>query len=188
MRIAKIFAVLLAIGYLSAAVAQDKPSLFTSQSSTMQASVEEIDHESRAVTLRRQDGELFTFTASPEVRNLAEVSAGDILTIEYTRSVSITVMDVDGVEPAAGEVAAIVRSGEGQMPAMAAADSMIILATVAAIDVEANTYKLEMPDGSINEYVAMNPENLELAAIGDVVVIEVTGTVVAVVSESMQSE
>ena len=67
------------------------------------------------------------------------------------------------------------------MPGMVAVDTQMIVATVEAIDLEQNTYKLKFPDGSINEYVAMNPENLKMAEVGDVVVIEITETIAAMV-------
>lgn len=47
----------------------DKPSFFASQSRTITAIVEAIDHETRVVTVRRSDGEEITFTASEEARS-----------------------------------------------------------------------------------------------------------------------
>ena len=47
------------------------------------STVEAIDHKSRVVTLRRPQGDTVTFTASPEARNLDQVSVGDIVTAEY---------------------------------------------------------------------------------------------------------
>ena len=68
-----------------------KPAMFAGQTSTMQAVVEAIDHEARLVTLRKQDGTSVTFTPSPDVRNLDQVSAGDILHVEYSQSINIQV-------------------------------------------------------------------------------------------------
>lgn len=156
-----------------------KPALFASQTATMEATVEAIDHAARLVTLRKPDGTSVTFTPSPEVRNLGEVSVGDVLRVEYSQSISIQVADIDGIAPAAGGMTTVARSEEGQMPAMVAVDSAILLAEVVAIDLERQTYKLEYVDGSVNEYVAMNPDNLEMAAIGDMVAVEVTESVIA---------
>ena len=158
-----------------------KPAMFAGQTSTMQAVVEAIDHEARLVTLRRQDGTSVTFTPSPEVRNLDQVSAGDILHVEYSQSINIEVVSAEGVDPAAGGMTAITRSEKGEMPAMAAVDTKVLLARVVAIDVPNMTYKLEFPDGAVNEYRAMVKENLEAADVGDMVAIEVTESVLAVV-------
>ena len=54
---------------------------------------------------------------------------------------------------------------------------------IVAVDLENMTYKLELPDGAVREYVAMVRENLEMAAVGDVVAIEVTESVIAVVED-----
>ena len=156
-----------------------KAALFSSQTATMEATVEAIDHDTRLVTLRRPDGTSVTFTPSPEVRNLAEVSVGDVLHVEYSQNISIQLADIEGIAPAAGEMSAVARSEEGQMPAMIAVDSAIMIAKVVAIDLEHQTYKLEFVDGSVNEYVAMNPDNLKMAAIGDMVAVEVTESVIA---------
>ena len=162
--------------------------MFASQTATTQAVVEAIDHEARLVTLRRQDGSTVKFTPSPDVRNLDQVSVGDILHVEIRQSVRIRVAEIDGVTPGAGEISGMTRSEKGQMPAMAAVESKVLVAKVAAIDLTNNTYKLEMPDGSFNEYIAMNPENLKMAAVGDVVAIEVTDSIVAVVEKGMKPE
>ena len=185
---------LIALIFLSGAVfagqeqGNPKPAMFASQSSTMQAVVEAIDHEARLVTLRREDGTSVTFTPSPEVRNLDQVKVGDILHVEYSQSVSIQVATIEGMEPAVGEVSGITRSEEGEMPAMAAMDTTVIIATVVAIDLEAMTYKLEFVDGSVTEYVALVPENLRMAAVGDTVAVEVTESVIAVVESVNPSE
>jgi hypothetical protein len=165
-----------------------KPGMFVSQTSTMNAVVEAIDHEARLVTLRREDGTSVTLTPSPDVRNLDQVDVGDVLHVEYQQSVTIQVADLDNMDPAAAEVAGITRSEAGEMPAMAAVDTRVLLARVVAIDIPNMTYKLELPDGMVNEYVALVKENLEMAAVGDTVVVEVTEMITAVVEDLTPSE
>jgi hypothetical protein len=161
----------------------DKPSFSASQSMVVSALVEAIDHETRVVTLRKSNGEAITFTASEDVRNLAQVSVGDHLTAEYVETVSIKVMAADGLEADAVEVSALARAEEGDMPGFAAMDALVVTATVEEINIELNTFKLKGPDGVINEYTARNPENLKRAAVGDLVVMTVTSAVAIVVEE-----
>jgi len=161
----------------------EKPSFSASQSMTVTALVEAIDHETRVVTVRKPDGEAITFTASDEVRNLAQVNVGDYLVAEYVETVSIEVMANDGMEAEAAEVSAMARAEEGEMPGFAAMDAVVVTATVEEINLASNTFKLKEPDGSINEYMARNPENLKLAAVGDLVVTTVTASVAIVVEE-----
>ncbi len=161
----------------------DKPSFSASQSMVVSALVEAIDHETRVVTLRKSNGEAITFTASEDVRNLAQVSVGDNLIAEYVETVSIKVMAADGLEADAAEVSALARAEEGDMPGFAAMDALVVTATVEEINIELNTFKLKGPDGVINEYTARNPENLKRAAVGDLVVMTVTSAVAIVVEE-----
>ena len=161
----------------------DKPSFSASQSMTISAVVEAIDHETRVVTVRKPDGEAVTFTASDEARNLDQVEVGDVLIAEYVESVSIDVIANEGMEAGAAEVAAVARTEKGEMPGLAAMGSTVVTATVEAINLELNTFKLKGPDGTINEYAARNPGNLKRAAVGDLVVITVTEALAITVEE-----
>ena len=158
-------------------VQQDKPFLVTSQTMKISAQVEAIDHKSRVVTLRRPQGDTVTFTASDEARNLDQVSVGDIVTAEYVETLSIEVVANEGMEPESAELSAVARTEKGEMPGVIAVDTQIVTATVEEINLETNTYKLKGPDGTVNEYVARNPENLKRAAVGDLVIMTFTESV-----------
>jgi hypothetical protein len=149
----------------------DKPYLYSSQTAEITASVEAIDHETRRVTLLKPDGSQVTFVASEEARNLDQVMVGDIVHAKYMESITIEVVANEGMEPQAQGLAAVARTEKGEMPGMAAFDAQVVTATVEEINIEANTYKLKGPDGSISEYVAMDPENLKRADVGDLVII-----------------
>jgi hypothetical protein len=162
----------------------DRPSFHASQSMMVNAVVEAINHETREVTLKRSDGEVFSFVASEEARNLGQVSVGDIVNAEYVESVSIEVVANEGYEPEAAEAAAIARTEEGEMPGFAAIDTQIATATVEEINIEANTFKLKGVDGTVNEYVARNPDNLKRAKVGDLVIMTVTNAVAVTVEKA----
>jgi Cu/Ag efflux protein CusF len=155
----------------------EKPSFFASQSVKINAVVEAIDHETRMVALRRADGELITFTASDEARNLDQVYVGDIVNAEYEEVLSIEVVANDGTEPEKLELAGMARSEEGEMPEFSAFDAQRVIATVEEINLEANTFKLKGPDGTIKEYVARNPDNLRRSAVGDLVIFTISEAV-----------
>ncbi len=162
----------------------DKPSFSASQTMTVNALVEAINHETREVTLRVSEDETVSFTASDEARNLDQVDVGDIVTAEYVETVSIEVMANEGVEPAAAEMAALARTEKGEMPGGAAIDTRIVTATVEEINLEKNTFKLKGPEGNIKEFVARNPDNLKRSEVGDLVVITVTEAVAISVTEN----
>ena len=84
MRISRILVALatLIVGTLALAEhheTMEKPSFSVSQSTMITAMVMAINHETREVTLGMDEGETFTFTASPEALNLNQVAVGDIV-------------------------------------------------------------------------------------------------------------
>lgn len=166
------------------AATTDKPSMSTSETMIVTAMVEAINHETREVTLRGPEGDSVSFIASEEARNLDQVQAGDIVMAEYVQSMSIEVLANDGTKPGAGEISAAGRSEKGEMPGMAAIDSVVVTATVEEINLEANTFKLKGPSGEIKEYEARNPENLKKADVGDLVVITYTEAVAITVEKT----
>ncbi|ARN72952.1 hypothetical protein [Oceanicoccus sagamiensis] len=162
-------------------VNQEKPAIAASVSMEVTAVVEAINHETREVSLKRTDGKIISFTAGDEARNLDQVAVGDIVNAEYIESVSIQVMAADNPEAAELALAAGARSEAGEMPGMATIATQISVATVEAINIEANTFKLKTADGVVKEYTARNPENLKHSAVGDIVVTTVTqGLAIAV--------
>jgi translation initiation factor IF-1 len=164
-----------------AADTMERPSMEASRSVMVSAVVEAINHETRVVTVRKEDGEALTFTASEEARNLGQVSVGDILVAEYIESLAIQVFPNNGMEPEAAAAAAMARTEEGDMPGFAAMEQTIIVTTLESVNLENNTFKLKLPDGSINEYTARVPENLRRVVVGDLVVITLTdGVAIAV--------
>ena len=153
---------------------QDKPSISSSHTMKVSALVEAVDYETREVSLRDPSGELISFVAGEEVRNLAQMKAGDVVFAEYTESLYIDVMEGQGAVPGESDFTAVGSAEEGQKPGMTAFDSQVITATVEDINLETNTFKLKWPDGSVEELTARDPENLKKAAVGDLVVITKT--------------
>jgi len=50
------------------------------------AKVAKIDHKTREVTLKADDGQEYSFVASEEARNLDQVQVGDVVTITYAEA------------------------------------------------------------------------------------------------------
>jgi len=156
----------------------DKPSISASRTLTMSATVEAIDQETRDVTLVGPEGDTVTITAGDEVRNLAQVSAGDVVTAEITENVTIEVFaNPEGIQPGAGAFSADAAAELGAMPGAAIMDSVVISAIVEEINLEMNTFKLRGPEGNVREFAAQNPDNLRKAEVGDLVVITISESV-----------
>jgi Cu/Ag efflux protein CusF len=157
-----------------APVNEEKMALYTSKSMEVTSQVEAIDYQSRIVTLMDEDGQTVTFTASDDARNLDQVAVGDTVYAEYIQSISLHLVAAEGVEPAEAVVAVAARSEEGEMPGLAAVETIVEVSTVEEINIENNTFKLKDANGVITEHVARDPENLKKSAVGDALVVTYT--------------
>jgi hypothetical protein len=181
-------AVLMIAGIASAGedAEMDRPYFEASVTREVSAEVTAIDHATRIVTVRTENGEMHTFNVSEEVRNLGQVGVGDMLYAMYDSVYTVEVLPNDGQEATAAAVDAVARAEEGAMPGMAAMETTVISATVEEINLEANTFKLKGPEGNVTEYTARNPENLKRAKVGDLVVMTVTEAVAITVESASE--
>lgn len=117
------------------------------------ATVTAIDQRTREVTLKDDaDGAIFTVVAGPEIRNLAQVSTGDHVTIDYYRAVTVGIADPN--DP--GDVmtsAAAARSPQGGMPGAAAVVSKSMVVQVLSYDRDSGIARYQMPDGHVRTSV-----------------------------------
>jgi len=164
----------------------DKPSFSASRSLTDTAKVEAINHETREVTLLREDGDKLSFVASEEARNLDQVQVGDMVIATYLENMTVEVISVENAEAGAGVISGLARTEEGEMPGAIKGATVVVTAIVEEINIEANTFKLKGPEGNVEEFTARNPENLKKAAVGDLVVI--THTKAIALSVEKQSD
>ena len=80
------------------------------------STVQEIDQETRKVTLRDPEGNLTTFTAGPEVRNLAQVNKGDIVLMEYFEGFAYVVEPATSSVRARIDTTGVARADLGEKP------------------------------------------------------------------------
>lgn len=136
------------------------------------ATVAEIDHETRAVTLRTQEGEEHSFIASDEVRNLDQVAEGDVVTVTYTEALAYEVMK--GGAAGVAEAVAGGRAEPGARPAGAIAHEVVVTVEIIAIDLEAPSVTFRGPRGNTRTVQVLHPEKLKGVSVGDTVDITYT--------------
>lgn len=110
--------------------------LEVSEEMVIEATVTAIDLERRLVTLRGPEGNSLNIHVQPEVRNLAQVSAGDKLKVSYTRALIASMTEPGQASSEVPVVAAAARAPEGTMPGVAA--GAVISATVEVISAGAD--------------------------------------------------
>jgi Cu/Ag efflux protein CusF len=132
------------------------------------ATVEAIDQSTRTVTLKGEGGNTHTFVVGPDVKNLAQVSKGDIVTLEYAQALLV------GVEKTTSKTRErVVTEGAktakpGDMPAAIAARDVSVVASVESLDKAKGTVTLRGPERTVTVKVR-DPAMLKDVKAGDFV-------------------
>jgi hypothetical protein len=137
------------------------------------ATVAKIDHKTREVTLKTEEGEEFSFVASDEVTNLAQVKKGDIVTVTYAEALAYEVMK--GGQPMAPEMTVAGGAAEpGMKPAGAIARQATVTVLITAIDPSVPSVTFKGPQGNTRTIKVLHPEKLQGVSVGDTVQITYT--------------
>jgi hypothetical protein len=137
---------------------------------TATATVASIDQATRRVVLKEKDASTFEFTAGPQVRNLDQIHAGDMVAVTYTETFSIEVKPGDGAAPAVTSGTATDRAAVGEKPAGSVARVTTISADVMAVDKEIGRLTVKGPEGNVRVIQVKDPKKLESVKVGDKVV------------------
>jgi Cu/Ag efflux protein CusF len=137
-------------------------------SETVTATVVKVDQATREVTLKADDGEEFSFVASEDVRNLAQMKPGDVVTATYAEALAYEVKKggtVVGPETVVGGAAAEL----GARPAGGIARQTTATVIITAIDPKAPSVTFKGPQGNTRTITVQHPEKLEGVSVGDTV-------------------
>jgi hypothetical protein len=150
---------------------------------TVTATVTKIDQKTREVTLKTADGQETSFVASDEVKNLAQVKVGDMLTVKYTEALAY---EVKKGGKAVGQQTAVVGKSAalGEMPAGAVARQTTATVLITAIDPKAPSITFKGATGKTKTIKVMHPERLEGVKVGDTVEITYTEALAIKVDEA----
>jgi Cu/Ag efflux protein CusF len=129
------------------------------------ATVQDIDQESRLVTLRHPDGTMDSFIAGDEVRNLAQVKKGDVVLMEYYEGFAVALGPPSDVRAKISTMK-LERAPEGEKPAAKLTETVEIVARVEEIDREKRLAALSGPKRTVVIKVA-DDVDLEKVKVGD---------------------
>jgi hypothetical protein len=144
---------------------------------TATATVEDIDVESRIVTLRDPEGNTTTLRVDDSVRNLAQVRRDDAVVVQYREAMVVRVKKPGEVTPGVTESAEPTRAAPGEKPGGTLANTATIVVTVDAIDRANRSVVLVGPKGNKATVDVRDPASLEKIAVGDLLEITVTEAV-----------
>lgn len=143
--------------------------VFREQAIQVTARVQAIDQKTRIVTLRGPEGNVFDVHAGAEVKNLAQVHAGDDVVITYYESVAITVHKPGEKEPMIETSVDVSRAKPGETPAASDVQRTTVVATVLGTNKREGTITVKGPRGKVRTVAVRDPSKLEGVAIGDLI-------------------
>lgn len=149
------------------------------------ATVEKVDQATREVTLRGPGGDELTVVAGPEVRNLPQLAAGDVVQLTYVESVAVRMAHAGEGGPASGAVIAG-RAPEGAKPAGLLGAAVSTVVTFKSYDPATNVATFTTADGQ-ERSVKVDPSMEGFASDrrpGDRIAVDITRAVAVSIVES----
>jgi ribosomal 50S subunit-recycling heat shock protein len=144
-----------------------------SSSETVKATVMSVNQKTREVTIKTDDGQVHSFIAGDQVKNLAQVKKGDIITAVYTEEVAYEVL-AHNKAAGAQSTAAVASAKPGAMPAGAVAQQVTVTVQITAIDPSVPSVTFKGPEGNTKTIKVKDPQKLVGVKVGDMVDITYT--------------
>jgi hypothetical protein len=139
------------------AAAPTPPPVVVRDVKQMTARIESVDQTSRAVLLRLPSNQLTTIIAGPAVENLAQVRAGDNVTIRYVAAVAARVAPA-GSAPGPGAAVGAARAEPGQRPAAVVGEAVATRVRFIAFDRRRNVATFSLANGRVVSAELRSPE------------------------------
>ena len=114
---------------------------------TLTATVVKVDQDTRMITLRSTDGEEATIEAGPEIKNLAQLHAGDVVTAHFQRALALELLPAGSASTGVAVEGGVVGAPKGEKPGMTGGHSVTIVAKLAAVDMKNHTVTLQGDNG-----------------------------------------
>ena len=125
---------------------------------SVRGTVTAIDVAQRLVTLDTGTG-LRVLPVDPRVADLEHLRTGDVIDVQYHRSILFDIQPAGSAEPGA-YIAEDGRMAEG-VPGRIGEQEVTVLATVVEVDGKAGSFSVQGPAGNIRTLHAEKPEHVE---------------------------
>jgi len=135
---------------------------------TVTATVLSVDQASRKVTIKTDSGKTYSFVAGDNVKNLAQVKKGDIITAKYTEALAYQIRK-PGAATGVETTNAAATAAPGEKPAGVVAQQTTVAVTVTAIDPSIPSVTFKGPQGNSRTIKVKDPQKLVGVKVGDVV-------------------
>jgi len=165
------------LGLSTAASAQGSPPAAGMVSSVdVTARVTHIDHKSRSVTLKGDDGSVTKFVVDPVVKNLDQVKRGDVVTVTYTEALAYEVTK-GGSKPGSESSVASATAAPGAKPAGFVSTNTTVTVPITAMDANVPSLTIKTTEGDLQTIKLKSADKLQGLSIGDTVTVSYTEAV-----------
>ncbi len=147
--------------------------------------VEQVDQNTRAVRVRMMDGTELDVVAGPQVRNLAQVSAGDTVRLSYYEKVTARMAEPDAGGPATTSVVTS-RAPVGSTPGGLVRATMDVVVEFVAYDPATGIVTVKTPEG-VTQTIEVDPAMRDFAAArrpGERVALQITNAVAVLIDKT----
>ncbi|MGE5088611.1 MAG: hypothetical protein ACM3QY_05745 [Candidatus Levyibacteriota bacterium] len=132
----------------------------------IEATITHVDAKTREVTLKGPQGNEITVVAGPEVKNFAQLKAGQTVTLQYVEALVLELKKGGGAPVARTERAGAATAKPGEMPGAAGGRQITVVGDVVGLDPATQTVTVRGPHRTV-ELEVRDPEQFKLIAIGD---------------------
>lgn len=129
------------------AAAGAEGTIMVGESVDLKGKVLAIDAKTRTVLIEGEAGRRVEITAPETAANFDQISVGDAVTARYYEAVALSIAPVADATPGATGVASVSTAPPGSTPGGVIAREVQLRAVVTAVDTEARTVTLDVPEG-----------------------------------------
>jgi hypothetical protein len=144
------------------------PYFQATQTEHSQGKVLAVDAKMRDVTIAGAEGDTVVVTCGEQVKNFAQIKAGDAVKVKYTETLTIHVEESG--TPSATTESALAAAKPGEKPHGSISEKAQMSATITAIDTTKGTATLKGYRGNEFEITPRHRENLNKVKVGQLVV------------------
>jgi Cu/Ag efflux protein CusF len=132
----------------------------------VKAKVQEIDKETRAITLKKENGGTLSIVAPETVRNFDQIEVNDIIHAKYYTLVEFQVVKEGSPVVGSAVQETLSRAQLGDKPGAKLTRTVAVRANVTKVDPENKTITIQGKDNTL-ELNVENPEHFKVVKVGD---------------------
>ena len=153
----KIVLAMISLSAAAYAAADPKPFERT-ETAEVTASVESVDPATRGLVLKGKEGVRVAMVASPEVRNLDQIKAGDRVVAVYHQALAAQVKPRGTPTAAPTTAQQVERAKPGEKPSGVAGISVATTVQIESVDKSFNTVSFKRSDGIVRTVAVEDPD------------------------------